>query len=222
MSGISARTPTHLAMKEVGKAPAGKSGCVSLRLGSVGCQAALQCYVRVLSGVLLVLSLLALQPTTAFAHPEVLRSDPSAGGIVDAAPPVVTITFTEPVESRLLDITVVSESGSRIDLGDARRLDDARQVQVGLGGASQGGYVVRWATFDNTTGDTTPIGTAATTTDRQVKAPAGLPSPPGAIVKVQVAADDPGHPSWATPVDAYFRRGATGWTLVGLERMPVQ
>src|SRR5204862_8276217 len=94
--------------------------------------------------ILFVLSLLALQPATAFAHPEVLRSDPSAGGIVDAAPPVVTITFTEPVESRLLDITVVSESGSRIDLGDARRLDDGRQVQVGLGGASHGGYVVRW------------------------------------------------------------------------------
>jgi putative copper export protein/methionine-rich copper-binding protein CopC len=110
----------------------------------VGRQAALQCYVRVLTGILLLLLLLTLQPGTALAHPEVLRSDPPAGGIVDAAPPVVTITFTEPVESRLLDITVVSESGSRIDLGDAKRLDDARQVQVGLGGASQGGYVVRW------------------------------------------------------------------------------
>ena len=68
------------------------------------------------------------------------------------------------------------------------------------------GYVVRWFTFDNATGATAPIGSPTATTDRQVKAPAVVPSELGAIVKVQIAAADPAHPSWATPVDAYFRR----------------
>ena len=105
-----------------------------------------------------------------------------------------------------------------LDSSDTLRFENAAHLAT----APASGYVVRWATFDNTTGATAPIGTPTMTTDRQVKAPAGVPSEPGAIVKVQVAADDPGHPSWATPVDAYFRRSATGWALVGLERMPVQ
>jgi hypothetical protein len=28
------------------------------------------------------------------------------------------------------------------------------------------------------------------------------------------------HPAWSDPLDAYFRRAADGWTLVGLERNP--
>ncbi len=94
-------------------------------------------------GILFAL-LLSLQAVPAAAHPEVLRSDPPAGGVVDTAPEAVTITFTEPIEARLLDVTVVSEGGARVDRGDAQRLDNARQVQVGLGGLGQGGYVVRW------------------------------------------------------------------------------
>jgi hypothetical protein len=84
------------------------------------------------------------------------------------------------------------------------------------------GYVVRWFTFDNATGNATAIGSPTATTDRRTKAPASLPSAMGGIVKVQIAATDPAHAPWAAPVDAYFRRGASGWTLVGVERMPTQ
>jgi hypothetical protein len=37
---------------------------------------------------------------------------------------------------------------------------------------------------------------------------------------VDIAADSDGHPTWKKPVHTYFRRGADGWKLVGLERMP--
>jgi len=82
------------------------------------------------------------------------------------------------------------------------------------------GYTIRWFTFDNATGNTTPIGSPTATTDRRAKAPGGLPSAAGAIVKVQIAATDPAHAPWAAPVDAYFRRGASAWVLVGIDRMP--
>jgi hypothetical protein len=82
------------------------------------------------------------------------------------------------------------------------------------------GYTVHWFTFDNATGNATAIGSPTATTDRRVKAPGSLPSAAGAIVKVQVAATDPAHAPWAAPADAYFRRGASGWVLVGVERMP--
>jgi hypothetical protein len=80
-------------------------------------------------------------------------------------------------------------------------------------------YTAAWSTFDNATGESKPI---AETTGRvaQLPAPAGLPSAPGAFVKVSLSARSAEHPSWATPIDAYFRKGAAGWTLVGLERMP--
>jgi hypothetical protein len=82
------------------------------------------------------------------------------------------------------------------------------------------GYTVRWFTFDNATGNTTAIGSPTATTDRRVKAPAGLPSASGALVKVQIVGTDPAHAAWAAPVDVYFRRGASGWALVGVERLP--
>jgi hypothetical protein len=53
-----------------------------------------------------------------------------------------------------------------------------------------------------------------------VKAPGPLPSSPGAFIRIQVAAWEPTIPSWAAPVDVYFRRDASAWTLVGVERLP--
>ena len=93
-------------------------------------------------------------------------------------------------------------------------------VEAHVANEPASGYTVRWFSFDNATGSTTAIGSPTATNDRRVKAPGSLPSGSGAIVKVQIAATDPGHAPWAAPVDAYFRRGASGWTLIGVERMP--
>ena len=82
------------------------------------------------------------------------------------------------------------------------------------------GYIVHWATFDNTTGQAAALGTPTATKGRQSRSPVSLPSAPGAFVEVQISAATPDHPSWAVPVDAFFRRGASGWTLVGLDRLP--
>ena len=84
--------------------------------------------------------------------------------------------------------------------------------------APAGGYTASWATFDNVSGQTQPIGAATTSGTERLQAPA-LPAADGVFVKVQVAAVNPPNPSWATPVDVYFRRTAGTWKLVGLERM---
>ena len=95
-------------------------------------------------------------------------------------------------------------------------------VEARVANEPASGYTVRWSTFDNATGNATAIGSPTATTDRRTKAPASLPSTMGGIVKVQIAATDPAHAPWAAPVDAYFRRGASGWVLVGVERLPTQ
>jgi hypothetical protein len=80
-------------------------------------------------------------------------------------------------------------------------------------------YRAAWSRFDNATGVTQPIGDArsATTT---MTAPRALPDVPGAFVEIDIAAESAAHPAWQQPVRTHFRRTNTGWTLVGLERLP--
>ncbi len=106
-----------------------------------------------------------------------------------------------------------------LDASDTLTFQNAA-VEAHVANEPASGYVVHWFSFDNATANATPIGTPTATSEHRVKAPASLPSAMGGIVKVQIAATDPAHALWAAPVDAYFRRGASGWTLVGVERIP--
>jgi hypothetical protein len=94
---------------------------------------------------------------------------------------------------------------------------DNAAVSAGAAPAPAGGYDVRWARFDNNTGQTTTdLGRSASASSQ---APMPLPSERGSYIKVEIRAVQPAIPSWNAPVDAYFRRDG-GWKLVGLERMP--
>ena len=97
---------------------------------------------------------------------------------------------------------------------------DNAAVQAGVATDPTAGYVVHWGSFDNATGSVTSLGSPTATTNRQARAAGALPSSPGAFVRAQIAAASPDHPSWAVPVDVYFRRTGSGWTLVGVERLP--
>jgi hypothetical protein len=79
-------------------------------------------------------------------------------------------------------------------------------------------YQAAWSAFDNATGQTRPIGTT-TSARSPIQAPAGLPDSPGAYLEVAMSADHASFASWKQPVRLYFRREASGWKLVGLERM---
>lgn len=80
------------------------------------------------------------------------------------------------------------------------------------------GYRATWSTFDNVTRESTRIGETSATTPR-LAAPANLPTNGGTYLHVEIAAENPPHPSWTVPVHAYSSRTTSGWTLVGLERL---
>ena len=65
----------------------------------------------------------------------------------------------------------------------------------------------------------TPIG-QTTGKGPSLQAPAGLPTTTGAFIQVELSAQAPGNTTWARPIKVHFHRAATGWTLVGLERLP--
>jgi hypothetical protein len=78
-------------------------------------------------------------------------------------------------------------------------------------------YVARWSRFDNATGTATPLG-ESDNSKAALKAPAALPIESGAFVQIDVHGDGATNPEWQQPVRLHFRRGADGWTLVGLDR----
>ena len=93
-------------------------------------------------------------------------------------------------------------------------------ADAGVASEPSSGYIVQWASVDNTTGQATPLGAPTATTDRRTQAQTALPAAPGSLVRARIAAASPAQPAWAVPVDVVFRRAAAGWTLVGVDRLP--
>jgi hypothetical protein len=114
-----------------------------------------------------------------------------------------------PAVNPLIDFTL--SAGGRLTFRNAA-------VDAGVAPAPEQGYRASWARFDNLTGESGPLGADTQTREVSMDAPVSLPSAPGAFVRVLVSAVEPAPLAWTTPVSVYFRRAASGWTLVGLER----
>ncbi len=80
------------------------------------------------------------------------------------------------------------------------------------------GYQAVWHRFDNNTGDARPIGSPTSGQAERLQAPSDLPRTDDTFIKVALSIVEPQHPSWAQPVDVYFRRTGGAWKLVGVER----
>jgi len=78
------------------------------------------------------------------------------------------------------------------------------------------GYEVVWATFDNATGRSTPVGAPVSVTTARAQAPAALLA--DEFVEAAVHTRHRTYPGWRRPVVVHFRRHAEGWTVVGFER----
>jgi hypothetical protein len=89
-------------------------------------------------------------------------------------------------------------------------------VQARAAGPAEA-YQLQWFRFDNATAVRTPVGDRQTITATSARAPADLLDA-GEYVGVEVTATHPEHDGWSRPSVLFFRRGAAGWTLVGIER----
>ncbi len=78
-------------------------------------------------------------------------------------------------------------------------------------------YQLQWFRYDNAIGTRTPLGDRQTISAPAGRAPASLVDA-GEYVGVEVTAHHAQRPEWARPAVFFFRRGASGWTLVGIER----
>ncbi|MGH9331174.1 MAG: hypothetical protein ACRD09_12080 [Vicinamibacterales bacterium] len=82
-------------------------------------------------------------------------------------------------------------------------------------------YVVRWAKFDNGNGSPETFSAEVRAPEPRFQAPAPLLMS-AEYVTAEIWAADAAHPQWSRPVRVCFRRHASGWTTVGVDRMPSQ
>jgi hypothetical protein len=107
----------------------------------------------------------------------------------------------------------------RLDAGAMLTFDNAA-VSAGFAKAPLR-YLAVWSSFDNTTGDKQRIAETQSATT-SMPGPRDLPGAAGSFIAVEISAESTDHPTWREPIHVYFRRTASGWTLVGLERLPDQ
>jgi hypothetical protein len=148
---------------------------------------------------------------------------------------VATARFSDPAATAYLGDVLIKRRNQigRTWLTDVNpivspSIDSQRLLTFRNGAAAAGvvanppEYRVRWNLFDNATGDTIPLEPWTTLADARCRMPNSV-SATAQFVMVEIAAVDPEHPSWASPVRSYFRRGTGNtWSLVGFERLQAE
>lgn len=100
--------------------------------------------------VLVLLALAALFPGTTQAHAAFVSSQPAAGERLSAAPGIVVLLFTEPINVRLSRAAVTDPTGRRFE----GRAIGERELQVRLETNAPGAYTVEWTTVSTVDGHT--------------------------------------------------------------------
>lgn len=88
---------------------------------------------------------MAATGAAARAHAFLDHASPGVGSTVAAAPPVVSLSFTQELEPAFSSVTVTNEAGQRVDLGNAQVPPGTpAELRVGLRPLSPGTYTVSW------------------------------------------------------------------------------
>jgi len=103
-----------------------------------------------------------------------------------------------------------------LDAGGVLTFDNAAAEAGALAPSPR--YRAEWYVFDNATRTTAPLGTPTDSSEPAMHGPTALPHDVGSYVRVDISAIGLSRAEWASPVQAYFRRGPDAWSLVGLER----
>ena len=89
---------------------------------------------------------LAALPFPVTAHALLKSSDPAANSVVETAPDVITMTFTEAPDPTLSRVSVLDASGSNHALGQFQPTGDPDTLRVPVGRLPPGVYTVAWRT----------------------------------------------------------------------------
>ena len=82
---------------------------------------------------------------SARAHAFLDHASPAVGSSVPTAPPVVTLWFTQDLESAFVDVKVTNDAGQRVDLGNVHIPPGSpAELQIGLKPLPRGTYTVSW------------------------------------------------------------------------------
>ena len=108
----------------------------------------------ILLGIAAVLVLAPAQ--RADAHAVLLAADPADGAVLDAAPSVAVLTLSEPIESKVSSVRVLSADGKNVTAGKASAVrGDAKKLSVRLTELDRGTYVVTWRVLSRVDGHVT-------------------------------------------------------------------
>jgi copper transport protein len=114
--------------------------------------------VKRLFGLLVVaigMTILALQPGVALGHAALVRSDPEANAYLQRPPTQVSITFSEPIDSRSSTLQVLDASGQPISYAPVGYLtfsSDGLSMQRSFNPLNPGIYNVLWNNVSSTDG----------------------------------------------------------------------
>jgi len=110
----------------------------------------------VLAGWLGGLASLAAPPTTAFAHANLERAEPTPGSALDQAPSELRLQFSEAVDPSFSSIQVLDDRKDQVDKNDSRVAPaDPRGMLVSLPDQLPNGvYTVQWRTLSAVDGHT--------------------------------------------------------------------
>jgi methionine-rich copper-binding protein CopC len=90
-------------------------------------------------------TVLMMLASAAWAHAELKQATPAVDGTVQAAPPEVTLKFSERLESAFSAVIVRDAVGKRVDKADGH-IDraDRTVMRASLQPLSPGAYIVEW------------------------------------------------------------------------------
>ena len=156
-------------------------------------------------------SALLVGASQAWAHADLVSTEPTNGQRLTTAPPEVTLTFTEPVDLGLGAVRILDSGGTQVRTGAlAHPPGDATSVSVSVpvrGGLPDGVYTVTWLV---TSSDSHPVRGAFTfTVGEPAPAPAGQPD----------AGTEPAQGSAAAPASGEGHAFSLIGLLAGLARV---
>ncbi len=98
------------------------------------------------------MAILALQPGIALGHAALVRSDPEANSFLKRSPSQVSVTFSEPIDSRLSTLKVLDAGGQPVESDAPRFSSDRLSMQRSFSPLAPGIYNVLWTNVSSTDG----------------------------------------------------------------------